>query len=286
MLISIIITAYNSKDYLIRALESIFIRDEKDIEVITIDNGSTEAIEGFIKSKYPGVMVIRNNKNTGTSCARNQGIRAARGDYLMFMDSDTELQPDFFSMLKKGLEKFPQNIASFSPKIIDKKTKKIFSCGLYVSPIYRSHDIGKGKPVGNFSYSLEIDGPNSCCAVFRREYLERVKEKSYFDENFFFLFEDTDLALRLKTKGCRSIFVPELICWHYGNSAGFSKEFRRFLCFRNRWYMILKIKQKKKLFLFLLKSFFYDFFRTLSFALTNRYFLRACKDTWHRAKKA
>ena len=284
MLISIIIPVYNSKDNLTGIINSIFIQNRKDIEVIVIDNGSFSAVEGFIKREHPSVIVIRNDKNMGTSYARNQGIRAAKGDYLMFIDSDTELQFEFFSILKRGLEKFPQNIAAFSPKIIDKKTKKIFSCGLSISPIYRSYDIGRGKSTNNFLYPLEIDGPNSCCAIFRRGYLEKVKEKSYFDEDFFFLFEDTDLALRLKTKKYRSIFVPELICYHQGSSAGISKEFRRFLCFRNRWYMILKVKKGKELLIFLLKSFFYDFFRTLHFALTNRYFVRACRDIYRYTK--
>lgn len=285
MLISIIITAYNSNKYLSRAIESIFVQKENNIEIIVVDNGSIPTVEDFLKDKYSKLRIIRNGSNRGTSCARNQGIKEARGDYIMFMDSDVELENDFFFKLKKRLEKLPQDIAAFSPKIIDKKTKKIFSCGLLISSIYRSYDFGKGKLADNFLNSFKIDGPNSCCAVFKKEYLEKLKEENYFDESFFFLFEDTDLALRLKNKGFKSIFIPELICYHYGEASNFSREFRRFLCFRNRWYMILKIKDNRKLFLLLARSFIYDFFRALSFALTNRYFLRACKDIWRKVRK-
>ena len=284
MFVSVIIPAYNSKYFLIKALNSIMKQSFANVEIIVIDNGSSDGTYQFVTGNHPSLKIVRNDKNMGTSYARNQGIRTAKGDYLMFMDSDAELQPDFFSILKKVLEKFPQNIAAFSPKIIDKKAKKIFSCGLYISSLYRSYDIGRGKSTNNFLYPLEIDGPNSCCAIFRRRYLEGVKEKTYFDEDFFLLFEDTDLALRLKTRKYRSIFAPELICYHRRSSSSISKEFRRFLCFRNRWYMVLKVKKKKELLIFLLKSFFYDFFRTLHFALTNRYFVRACRDIYRYAK--
>lgn len=271
MAISIIIPTYNNKIYLQKALSSIFIQKANGMEVIVIDNGSKDGSYEFIKNSFPLVKIVRNTKNMGACYARNQGMEIAQGDYIMFMDCDVELQLDFFIKLKRVLPNLPHDVAGISPKIIDNTSKKIFSCGLYISSIYRTHDIGKNKSHQYFSSSFYIDGPNSCCAIFKREYLEKTKEKNYFDEDFFFLFEDADLALRLKNKGYKSLFIPELICFHYSNSSHTSKHKRRYLCFRNRWYIILKNNPRRKLLNFLWKSFLYDFPRTIHFFLTNRY---------------
>lgn len=284
MNISIVIPTYNSRQFLKKALDSIFIQKYKEVDVIVIDNASSDGTFEDIKNQFPSVKAVRNNQNKGACLARNQGIELAKDDYIMLMDCDVELADNFFLALETVFKKLSQDVAGISPKIIDKNSKKIFSCGLRVFPIYRTYDIGRGKSADNFLQPFAIDGPNSCCAVFRKEYLEKIKERDFFDEDFFFLFEDADLALRLKQKGYSSFFAPELICYHRGNSSATSKEFRRYLSFRNRWYMILKFKKKKQFLLFLLRSFFYDFFRTVHFTLTNRYSLVAFKDIYKKIR--
>jgi len=281
-LLSIIILAYNSRERLREALNSLFVQDLEDIEIIVIDNGSLDPVQEFIKRQFKPVITVKNDKNMGASFGRNQGIALARGAYIMFMDCDAELRRDFFLKLRPVLEQLPENIAGVSPKIIDKSSQKIFSCGLRISPIYRAHDIGNNRNVDDFSQSFKIDGLNTCCAIFRKDYLKEIKDGNYFDEDFFFLFEDVDLALRMKNKGYSFLFVPSLACHHKGDSSNTPAQLRRFLCFRNRWYMILKIKNKSRLFSFLLRSFFYDFFRTLHFSLTNPFFCRALRDVYRK----
>lgn len=285
MFISIVIPTYNSKDCLEKALNSIFIQNYKDIEVVMVDNGSSDGTSELLKEQFPLVKLITNNQNEGSSFARNQGIELSKGDYILFMDSDTYLDKNFLANLRKVLDKLPSHIAGISPKILDAKSKKVFSCGLYVSRLYRVYDVGRDRASDAFPYEFTITGPNTCCAVFRRGSLEEVKSGgSYFDKDFFFLFEDADLALRLKKKGYLSVFAPSLLCYHDGNGSKTSEEFRRFLCFRNRWHMILKSKKNLRLMLFLLRSFLYDFPRTLHFVLTNRYSLVAFKDIYKKIK--
>ena len=179
----------------------------------------------------------------------------------------------------------PSDIGSVSAKIININSKKVFSCGLKVSDIYRVYDAGKNRFPEDFNQPFFVDGPNSCCGIYQRDVLEKLKEDGYFDEGFFFLFEDADLALRLKKKGYKCLFVPSLVCYHYGASAPISQDYRRFLCFRNRWFMILKHNRGIKLVTFLLKSFFYDLVRTVYFALTNRYFIKAVREITLYKKK-
>lgn len=277
-MISIVIPTYNNKPCLEKTLKSIFTQQSKGIEVIVVDNGSQDGTYPYLKKYFPQIKIIKNEKNMGACYARNQGMKIAEGDYTMFMDCDVELEKDFFLKLERVLANLPSDVGGISPKIINKTSQKIFSCGLLISSIYRTYDIGKNKSPQYFSSSFYIDGPNSCCAIFKREVLEKIKEKNYFDEDLFFLFEDADLALRLKKKGYNSLFIPELLCFHYGNSSHTAKQKRRYLCFRNRWYIILKNHRGKKLFKFLGKSFFYDFPRTIHFFLTDRYAYLILKD--------
>ncbi|MCK5492325.1 MAG: glycosyltransferase family 2 protein [Candidatus Omnitrophica bacterium] len=280
MFISVIIPTYNSKELLNKGLDSIMKQSFLDIEIIIIDNGSSDGTYQFVIDNYPYLKIIRNDMNMGSSVARNQGIAISRGKFIMFMDCDVQLCKNFFSKLLEIIKQMPKDIDAISPKIIDRRIGKLFSCGLKISSIYRVYDIGRNRTIDDFIQPIRIDGPNSCCAIFKRGCLDKIKEHNYFDEDFFFLFEDADLALRLKNKGFKAFFFPELICYHREGSSAFTKEFRSFLCYRNRWYMILKNKKGLGLVMFILKSFFYDFPRTIYFASTNSYFLKASKDIY------
>lgn len=71
--------------------------------------------------------------------------------------------------------------------------------------------------------------------------LQELKEETgYFDERFFFLVEDVDLAWRAQKRGWEGIYCPEAICYHTGNSSGFDIKVRQYFSFRNRYYAILK----------------------------------------------
>jgi GT2 family glycosyltransferase len=282
MILSIIIPTCNDTAYLQRALQSIFTQEHPPLEVIVIDNSSPDSISQSLKVTFPSVTVITNSQNRGTSYARNQGIALAKGKYIMFLDSDVELEKNFFSTFHTVQNKLPHDIAGISPKIIQQSTYRIFSCGLLITSIYRVYDIERDKFSDEVLSPFAIDGPNSCCAILKKESLEQIKEKNYFDEDFFFLFEDADLALRLKNKGKKCICLPQLACFHQGGSSNIPKQKRRYLCFRNRIYMIIKHARKGKLWVLVLKSFAYDCIRTLHFFLSNRYAWLLFKDIYRK----
>lgn len=282
--ITIIVVTFNSRFFIKKCLDSLFSQKLDNSEVVVVDNASADGTESFVKENYPEAILIKNLENKGASFARNQGIKIAKGEFIMFLDSDVYLEKSFFIKLKEVLRRLSSNIGAISPKIIKANSSKMFSCGLRISDLYRVYDIGKNRNVASFSNSFSVDGPNSCCAIYKREVLEEIKEKDYFDNDFFFLFEDADLALRLKQRGYKCLFASDLVCYHYGAGSPVSKDYRRFLCFRNRWFMIIKYNRGFFLFLFILRSFFYDLARTFHFALTNRYFFMAMRQIIHYKK--
>lgn len=276
---------YNCRDLIADTLHPLLAAPGYFQELIIIDNGSNDGTKEFIQNRYPDITLIANSHNRGASAARNQGIDRAQEEYILCMDCDVMLSKGFFKNLKRILKKLPESVAAISPKTIQSGTDKIFSCGLAVSSLLRTHDIGKNKDTASLGKRKPIDGPNTCCAIYRKKYLDLVKEHSYFDEDFFFIGEDADLALRFKEKGFLCLMFPQLTCSHRGKSSGFSDQRRRYFSFRNRLYMILKHYRGKNMASFFIRSFFYDVIRTVHFFLTNKYAFNIFSDLYEKWQK-
>ncbi len=272
-MISIIILTFDSMKYIKTCLDSVFSQDYRDFEVIIVDNGSSDATVSFIKNNYSRVTLIENEENLGACEARNQAINVSKGEWILTLDCDIVLENNFLSESINKMNGLAQNVGIIQPKILNADKKTIYSTGIFLSFVRRFYDIGKGKNDSpEFNVSRYIFGACSAAAFYNRRMLEEIREASgYFDENFFFLVEDVDLAWRAKRKSWRVLYYPQAKCYHFGNSSGLDKSLRQYLCLRNRYFMIIKnetISGKIKLFSL---SFWYEFPRFFYALLTNRY---------------
>jgi len=240
--LSIVIVSYNSLKSIRFCLESILTQKAQKFEIIVVDNGSTDLTVDFIRNAYPEVKLVINKENLGACKARNQGIELAKGEWILTLDSDTRLKDNFLKLALDILSETEKEIGIVQPKILNSDQNTIFSCGLKLTFFRKFYDIGKGSIVNpKFDKPSIIFG--SCCAssFYRREMLEDIKEKwGYFDERFFFLVEDVDVAWRAKRFGWKTLYRPDIVCFHEGNSSGTPKNIRQRLCFRNRFMMIEK----------------------------------------------
>jgi len=107
-LVSVIIPCYNHARYLAKAIESINIQDYPNIEIVVIDDGSTEDIES-VTNNFKEVKYIRQS-NKGLCAARNTGIKESRGDYLLFLDADDWLVPEAITMQVRYLKNEPKAV--------------------------------------------------------------------------------------------------------------------------------------------------------------------------------
>jgi len=269
--ITIIILTFNSIRYIKPCLDSVFTQDYQDFELIVVDNGSTDSTVSFIKeNRYP-VVLIENKENLGACKARNQGIEIAKGGWILVLDCDIILEKDFLRQIMSFVKESEDSVGMFQPKILDMDKKTIYSCGIYLSRFKRFYDIGRGKiDSGQFNISKYIFGACSASAVYNRQMLEELKEDTgYFDERFFFLVEDVDLAWRAQKKGWKALYYPVAICYHYGNSSSLDKVSRQFLSWRNRKFLLKKYQLDR--FKSVIISFFYDLPRLTFLFLTNPY---------------
>jgi len=279
MIISIILVTYNSSEYIGPCLDSIYAQDFRDYELIAIDNASKDTTKSIIKSRYPGVILIENAHNLGPSKARNQGIAKAKGEFILCLDSDVTLERDFLINIYRAI-KNKEHIGAVQPKVLKRNGKSIDTVGIFLSKNRRFYDIGRGQvDNGRFSRQKYVFGPSSAAALYKRKMLEEVRVNGeYFDEDFFFLVEDVDLAWRANRLGYKTIFSPEAICYHCGNSSKHNFYFRQCLSFRNRYFLMLKNDSLKAL----LKDIFfilpYEILRIPYFLVANRYSFRALSE--------
>lgn len=273
--ISIIILTLNSISFIKSCLDSIFSQNYDDLEVIVVDNGSEDGTSSFIKKDYPQVILIENSENLGAARARNQGIEIAKGIWILTLDCDVVLKDDFFKSLMYFLNKLDTSIGMVQPKILNLDKKTLCSCGIYLSRLRRFYDIGKGKTDnGEFNTSQYIFGACSAAALYRRQMLEELREDSgYFDERFFFLVEDVDLAWRAQKKNWKALYYSETACYHIGNSSNYTKKERQYLCYRNRYYSIVKNDGFANYLKKISPILFYDLPRLLYLIISNPYII-------------
>ncbi|MBU0667852.1 glycosyltransferase family 2 protein [Patescibacteria group bacterium] len=239
-MISIIIINYNTRHLLKPCLESLMAQGEKDREIIVIDNNSTDGSCAYMRENFPKLTIICNGENTGYSRAANQGIKLAKGEYVMIMNADIKFEPDY---IKKCLAKMREDekIAAICGKIYrydfenDRKTKIIDTVGLFCFKNRRVIDDGQGlEDKGQFDEEKEVFGVSGACPIYRRSALEDTKiGNEYLDEDFFMYKEDIDLSWRMRLFGWKCYYLPQAVACH-GRGTGVLKKFTHHEVLKNR----------------------------------------------------
>lgn len=273
-MLSVVILTYNSQKHIQACLDSVFRQMNKSIEVIVVDNASLDGTKEIIKERYPQVKLIENQKNFGASKARNKGIKCSFAEWVLALDSDVVLRDDFIKKFETVKDLFADNVGMIQPNVLTEDGKAIYSQGIHLTTLRRFHDLNRGK-LKDFTggSTKQIIGPCSAAAFYRRSMLDMLKEKTgYFDERFFFLMEDVDLAWRAQRAGWKVLFYSQMVCSHAGNSSGTDKKVRQYLCFRNRHWMIAKNEDFWGRVRVYALSLPYELVRGIYLAIFNKYF--------------
>lgn len=275
--ISVILVTYNSKAYIEPCLGSILSQGFKDYEVIIIDNASRDETKSIINARYPEIILIENSQNLGTCRARNQGIAKASGRFILCLDHDVKLYPDFLENIFHEIEG-KDTIGAVQPKILRVDGKTIYSTGIYPSWLRRFYDIGEGQNNGTrFNQRRYIFGASAATAIYRREALETIGQSGeYFDEDFFYFFEDVDVSWRMQKKGWRVLYAADAECIHAGGRSRNKDSISQYLCMRNRYLLIIKNASWVELLRIPIVFLIYDLWRDLFMLVINpKYFLKA-----------
>lgn len=222
--VNVNILTWNASKYLKICLESVLALDYPNFEILVIDNDSQDDTKDIIQKyldKNNKIRFIENKKNLGFALGHNQGIKKTDGKYILVLNQDALVSPDFLSKAVEVLEN-DEKIAALQPKILkydfkEKKPKDIFdTTGLLMLKNRRILNRGQGeKDNGQFDKEEEIFGADGAAPIYRRLALEETKiEDEYFDSSFFAYKEDVDLAWRLKLYGWKAIYIPSIVAYH------------------------------------------------------------------------
>lgn len=243
--VSAVVCNYNGERYLEGCLDALLAQQGGLDEIIVVDNASSDGSLELIRRKYPSVKLLRMPANHGPCPARNAGMRAARNRLVLAVDNDALPRPDVLRRLRAALLARPDAVA-VQPRSV------------YASDPTRVHyDGGRFHYVGllalaNFGVPLEeaqgrgvveTDGLIAICPLLDRD---KVLALGGYDESFFILFEDYDLALRLRLAGYRILADEDAIVLHRAGTAGISfraggyPSVRAFYHSRNRWLLLVK----------------------------------------------
>lgn len=274
MRLSIVVVTFNSHRTIKACLDAVLEQPSDGLEVIVVDNGSRDDTLRIIRTGYPGVRLIQNEGNQGACKARNKGIAASSGDWVLTLDSDVVISPDFIEQFLAVASECADRTGMIQANILGGDGRTVYSQGIHLTAVRRFHDFNRGQKVAAVFPPRpgKIIGPCSAAAFYRRSMLEAVKEPTgYFDERFFFLVEDVDLAWRANRAGWGVVYGAKIVCRHDGNGSGTGGGMRQYLCIRNRYLMIRKNERWWKKILIHGISFPYEVLRLGYLFLFNRH---------------
>jgi GT2 family glycosyltransferase len=190
-----------------------------EFEVIVVDNASRETAAA-LRPFQNRLQVIRNSENLGFTRANNRGMAGARGEYLLFLNSDTRINPDALARLVAFADAHPQ-AGAVGPLVLNSDGTFQLSFGrpfsifsefwqkAVATPRARRADLGKLK-------TREVGWVSGCCLLTRRDYFPEGK---VFDEEIFLYFDDSKLCARLRKMGKKVYFFPGASIIHYGGAS-------------------------------------------------------------------
>ena len=191
-LISVIIVNYNGKKFLSDCLSSIFRQTYTPLEVILVDNASNDGSVEYIHQNFPGVKMFIQSANLGFAGGTNTGIEKATGKYVLTLNNDTILTPDFIDELTKPMISNP-TVGMCASKMIF-PDGRINSTAICISRSGAAWDRGMGElDRGQYDRREEVFGACAGAALYRRSMLDEI---GLFDADFFLYMEDVDLAFR------------------------------------------------------------------------------------------
>ena len=244
-LTSIVIVNYNSGNLILDCIESILKTKNNDIEIIVVDNASTDGSHKKCKEKFPQIKLIENKENFGYCEGCNIGVRQAKGNFIVTANADTKAEPNWLDELLKAYNKFGD--ALYQPKIPFLNDPHIISSGGNMIHIFGfGYARGQGSvDKGQFDKMEEV---TCACGTFLFTTANVLKKIGYFDPFIFAYHDDTDPSWRAAQLGIKSYYVPSCLVYHYGSYNFKWSPLKFFLLERNRHYCLLTHYSRKTLY--------------------------------------
>lgn len=239
-LVSVIILNWNQKGYTLRCLDSLLKTKYKPLEIILVDNGSTDGTVEEVRKKFPKVKILANKRNLGYAKGNNQGFKQSRGEYILLLNNDTEITPNLVERLVEAME-LDKQIGVAQAKIYwmsDRSKNDLV--GTFLTPTGFVYYFGYGKPdEPKYMRKRTIFFAKGAAMMIRREVIHKI---GLFDEDYITYFEEYDFCWRVWLAGWTVFYIPEAVVYHRLNVTGamLKRPYTVYLTFRNRIATLIK----------------------------------------------
>jgi len=239
VLVSIIVLNLNGQPYLARCLPSVLAQDYPTVEIIVVDNGSTDDSVAWTRAHYPQLKLIENGANLGFCLGNNRGIQAAQGDYIILLNNDTELLPGFITAMVTVAQSAEDVGMVASQILFDHDPTKLDSAGIEVDIAGMAWNRHLGHLVAaEPTQPHEVFGPSAAAGLYKRAMLDQI---GVLDEDYFIYYEDVDLAWRGQRAGWRCLYAPAAQVRHiHSGTTGQWPAKKTYLLGRNKVRTMLK----------------------------------------------
>lgn len=224
--VAITIVTFNSARFISQSLQYVLEQDYPRVEVIVIDNASSDETPALLRNWQERladrIHVVYNPVNVGFAQAQNQAIKLSKSDWVLTLNPDVRLTPDFTTMMiaagqaERYIGSVSGKLLAMSPDFTIPSTPVIDSAGIYFTPAFRHFDRGSQHPdTGAYEQCEYVFGVTGAAALYRRQMINKIAVNGeFFDPDFFAYREDADVAWRAQLLGWKCVYTPCAVAYH------------------------------------------------------------------------
>lgn len=235
--LSVIIPTWNRADLALACLDSLAGQTWRDVEVLVVDDGSTDDTAARVAAAHPGARVLRLAENRGFAVAVNAGIAATRAPWVLLLNNDMTLAPDALEHLMRAAESGEADL--LTPLVCWQATpERVYAAGDRITRGGRPESIGHNAALAGFTPGEAVFGVTFGAGLVSRRALDAVGPLA---EDFVAYFEDADWCFRARLAGFGARCVPAARAWHIGSASLAGKTWwRTAQCHRNHALLVLR----------------------------------------------
>lgn len=240
--VTIIILNYNGRKWLAKCLPTVKKLSYKNLEVLVVNNGSSDDSGDYVKSRFPEFKLLEIKKNRGFVGGNNFGVKKAQGKYILLLNNDTKVTPNFLHPMVERMEK-DNSVGALQPQIRSMRNISLLDsvAAFYTTSGFLYHyGYYQESKKKQYQKELPVYSIKGACFFMRRDdYLNL----GGLDEDFVCYVEESDLCHRIWLSGKKVIYLPTSYIYHYGGgdmSIMEKNETTAFRTYRNRFYSYIK----------------------------------------------
>jgi hypothetical protein len=213
--ISVIVPNWNGRHLLAECLTSLAQQSLGEIEILLVDNGSTDGSVEYVAERFPCVRVLALERNYGFSAACNRGIESCTSSFVALFNNDAVAHPAWAERLVGAAAESRVGIAASRVLLLGEQDR-LDSAGDGMTIVGAGYKRGHLGPSDRYLSQEYVFGASGCAMLLRREMLEDIGS---LDEDFFFSYEDGDLCFRAQLRGWKCLYVPDAVAYHRLNAS-------------------------------------------------------------------